>query len=131
MGAVAADIGGLILSFAPGYGTLGAGITGIASTALNTVADFTDPSMTKGEARKNLVINAGLTVAGTLPGGNSLKIVKGLIRTIPTVFVALNTYNIAASPEIRKSLVKGLDAAKKGDISVLTPGDLKNIVYAL
>ena len=131
MGAVAADIGGLISSFALGYGTLGAGITGIASTALNTVADFTDPSMTKGEAWKNLGINAGLSVAGMFPGGNSLKIIKGLIRTIPTAFVALNAYNVVVSPEIRKSLVKGLDAAKKGDISVLTAGDLKNIVYAL
>ena len=127
---IIADIGGVAASFSPGYGTIGAGIAGLASTALNTVADFTDDSVSSGEAWKNAGTNLGMTMVGLIPGGKAFATLTKAIRFIPRLLIMANVGKLAIDSDVHQSLLKALKWSTDGGNTQLTVNDWKNIGFA-
>lgn len=127
---IVADIGGVAASFSLGYGTIGAGIAGLASTALNTVADFTDDSVSSGEAWKNAGTNLGMTMVGLIPGEKAFTILTKAIRFIPRLLIMANVGKLAIDSDVHQSLLKALKWSTDGGNTQLTVNDWKNIGFA-
>ena len=127
---IVADIGGVAASFSLGYGTIGAGIAGLASTALNTVADFTDDSVSSGEAWKNVGTNLGMTMVGLIPGEKAFTILTKAIRFIPRLLIMANVGKLAIDSDVHQSLLKALKWSTDGGNTQLTVNDWKNIGFA-
>lgn len=71
----ALDLVSLVSAYIPGYGTIASGVTGLASTISNAVADSRDGW--SGKDWKNLGVNLGSDILGLIPGlGSSAKINK-------------------------------------------------------
>jgi|GEM_PF-1907886 hypothetical protein len=80
---MAADLGALVTSFLPGYGTAASGVLGLGSMAGNLMADINDKSVSSEDVWKNLATNAGLTAVGMLPGGKSAGVLRNAVRLLP------------------------------------------------
>lgn len=86
MAAIGLDLTSLISAYAPGYGTLISGISGLASTATGLAADLTDKNMSTTHALG--VAGAGLAadLVGLVPGlGTTSKVAK-VIKTLKPMY---------------------------------------------
>lgn len=82
-----ADVGSMIASFVPGYGTATSAALGVGSTIGNFTADLADESMGVGSAFLNAGAGLGMDLVGLIPGlgaaGKGSKIVKNLLKVAP------------------------------------------------
>ena len=67
LGGITADIASTVSSFFGPAGTVVGTVSGLAGTGAHAFADFTDPSVSKGEAITNLGTNLLFDVAGAVP----------------------------------------------------------------
>lgn len=67
LGGITADIASTVSSFFGPAGTVIGAVSGLAGTGAHAFADFTDPSVSKGEAITNLGTNLLFDVAGAVP----------------------------------------------------------------
>lgn len=117
LGALLADVTGLVASFVPGYGTAAAGAAGAISFGADLVADSMDDSVTRREMISNAAVNLGMGVVGLIPGGKAWKVTKSLIAYTPAL-IQLG----ALTPD----LVQKIQKVKEGTYS-LTYDDWKQI----
>lgn len=82
-----ADVGSMIASFVPGYGTAASAALGVGSTIGNFTADLADESVGVGPAFLNAGAGLGMDLVGLIPGlgaaGKGSKIVKNLLKVAP------------------------------------------------
>ena len=82
-----ADVGSMIASFVPGYGTAASAALGIGSTIGNFTADLADENVKVGSAFLNAGAGLGMDLIGLIPGlgaaGKGSKIVKNLLKVAP------------------------------------------------
>lgn len=82
-----ADVGSMIASFVPGYGTAASAALGVGSTIGNFTADLADESVGVGSAFLNAGAGLGMDLIGLIPGlgaaGKGSKIVKNLLKVTP------------------------------------------------
>lgn len=82
-----ADVGSMIASFVPGYGTAASAVLGVGSTIGNFTADLADESVGVGSAFLNAGAGLGMDLVGLIPGlgaaGKGSKIVKNLLKVAP------------------------------------------------
>lgn len=82
-----ADVGSMIASFVPGYGTAASAALGVGSTIGNFTADLADESVGVGSAFLNAGAGLGMDLIGLIPGlgaaGKGSKIVKNLLKVAP------------------------------------------------
>lgn len=82
-----ADVGSMIASFVPGYGTAASAALGAGSTIGNFTADLADESVGVGSAFLNAGAGLGMDLVGLIPGlgaaGKGSKIVKNLLKVAP------------------------------------------------
>ena len=82
-----ADVGSMIASFVPGYGTAASAALGVGSTIGNFTADLADESVEVGSAFLNAGAGLGMDLVGLIPGlgaaGKGSKIVKNLLKVAP------------------------------------------------
>lgn len=82
-----ADVGSMIASFVPGYGTAASAALGVGSTIGNFTADLADESVRVGSAFLNAGAGLGMDLVGLIPGlgaaGKGSKIVKNLLKVAP------------------------------------------------
>lgn len=82
-----ADVGSMIASFVPGYGTAASAALGVGSTIGNFTADLADESVGVGSAFLNAGAGLGMDLIGLIPGlgaaGKGSKIVKNLLKVVP------------------------------------------------
>lgn len=67
LGGITADIASTVSSFFGPVGTAVGAVSGLAGTGAHAFADFTDPSVSKGEAITNLGVNLLFDAAGVVP----------------------------------------------------------------
>lgn len=67
LGGITADIASTVSSFFGPVGTAVGAVSGLAGTGAHAFADFTDPSVSKGEAITNLGVNLLFDAAGAVP----------------------------------------------------------------
>lgn len=126
--ALATDIAGLIAA-ATGVATGGMGNliavgAGAASTIQDTIADFTDDSVSAGQAWKNLGLNVGFTAAAAV-GGNAPRIVKSALKVVPKVMMYAGAAGIMFDKEVHNTVSK-LTSGEKLDMH-----DWRNIMNVL
>ena len=82
-----ADVGSIIASLVPGYGTAASAALGVGSTIGNFTADLADESVKVGSAFLNAGAGLGMDLVGLIPGlgaaGKGSKIVKNLLKITP------------------------------------------------
>ena len=82
-----ADVGSMIASFVPGYGTAASAALGVGSTIGNFTADLADESVGVGSAFLNAGAGLGMDIVGLIPGlgaaGKGSKIAKNLLKVAP------------------------------------------------
>lgn len=82
-----ADVGSMIASFVPGYGTATSAALGVGSTIGNFTADLADESVGVGSTFLNAGAGLGMDLVGLIPGlgaaGKGSKIVKNLLKVAP------------------------------------------------
>lgn len=82
-----ADVGSIIASFVPGYGTAASAVLGVGSTIGNFTADLADDSVGIGSAFLNAGLGLGMDAVGLIPGlgaaGKGSKILKNLLKVAP------------------------------------------------
>ena len=90
-----ADVGSMIASFAPGYGTAASAALGVGSTIGNFTADLADESVGVGSAFLNAGAGLGMDLVGLIPGlgaaGKGSKIVKNLLKVTPKLITIWST----------------------------------------
>lgn len=90
-----ADVGSMIASFVPGYGTAASAGLGLGSTIGNFTADLADESVSLGSAFGNAALGLGMDVVGLIPGfgaaGKGSKIVKNLLKVAPKLMTIWST----------------------------------------
>ena len=109
--AVAADIGSIIASFVPGYGTASSLLLGAGSTTANFINDLNDKNVSLGDALWNGAKGLGADVIGLVPGlgtgAKGWKIATRLAKFGTGIMATLNTMDLAKnSPEIMNSFKK-------------------------
>jgi hypothetical protein len=96
-----ADVGSMIASFVPGYGTAASAALGVGSTIGNFTADLADKSVGVGSAFLNAGAGLGMDLVGLIPGlgaaGKGSKIVKNLLKVIPKLMTIWSTSTSFAS----------------------------------
>lgn len=90
-----ADVGSMIASFVPGYGTATSAALGVGSTIGNFTADLADESVRVGSAFLNAGAGLGMDLVGLIPGlgaaGKGSKIVKNLLKVTPKLIAIWST----------------------------------------
>jgi hypothetical protein len=90
-----ADVGSMIASFVPGYGTVASAGLGLGSTLGNFTADLADESVGIGDAFLNAGLGVGMDLVGLIPGlgaaGKGSKIVKNLLKLTPKLVTIWST----------------------------------------
>lgn len=83
-----ADIGSILASFVPGYGTAASAALGLGSTGANLIADISDDSVSGWQAAGNAGFGLLMDTVGLIPGlgatGKAGKIAKTLKYVLPT-----------------------------------------------
>lgn len=107
--ALAADIAGLVMA-ASGAATAGSGsiastITGVGSTALDTIADFTDDGVSRRQAWTNLGLNLAMT-AGAAFGARAPKVAQRVIKLAPKILNIIGTAGIVLEPSVHNAFKK-------------------------
>ena len=126
MVSIGADIAGLLASFT-GVGTVANAGTGLVSLGSNLYADIED-GMDAGDVAKNLAVNSGLALAGFIPGGNSFKIARNLVRIAPKVLAVCAASGVLLDKNVMQSWEKAINS---GSENRLTVQDWKNISSTL
>ena len=126
LAALGQDVGGLVASFVPGYGTAASGVLGVTSMLTDLgadVADVADDQLTTGDVIKNAVVNTGLAALGMIPGGKSASITTKIVKLAPKL-LAVWGMERAFKPAVEsiKKAVNGQD---------LTAQDFKNILWGI
>lgn len=129
--ALMADLGSVVASFLPGYGTAASAVLGIGGLASELLADVADEGVSWGEVGERLLSNAGFAALGLLPGGKLGKIGSKLVKYgLPmagAVFSTMAGKQMLEDPEFRKSWNKLLD----GKFDEINGGDAQNYVKFL
>lgn len=129
--ALMADLGSVVASFLPGYGTAASAVLGIGGLASELLADVADEGVSWGEVGERLLSNAGFVALGLLPGGKLGKIGSKLVKYgLPmagAVFSTMAGKQMLEDPEFRKSWNKLLD----GKFDEINGGDAQNYVKFL
>jgi hypothetical protein len=90
-----ADVGSMIASFVPGYGTATSAALGVGSTIGNFTADLADESVGVGSAFLNAGAGLGMDLVGLIPGlgaaGKGSKIIKNLLKVAPKLITIWST----------------------------------------
>lgn len=90
-----ADVGSMIASFVPGYGTVASAGLGLGSTIGNFTADLADDSVSLGSAFGNAALGLGMDAVGLIPGlgaaGKGSKIIKNLLKVAPKLMTIWST----------------------------------------
>lgn len=123
-GAMAQDIAGLIASFTGGN-ALSAGL-GLTSMGTDLTADIMDKSVTKGQVLRNALFNTGMAAISWIPGANTGKLARNLIKYAPKIMGLIGAGAIAANENVIESWKKVGNKNEK-----LTVEDWKNIGYTL
>ena len=123
-GAMAQDIAGLIASFTGGN-ALSAGL-GLTAMGTDLTADIMDKSVTKGQVLRNALFNTGMAAISWIPGANTGKLARNLIKYAPKIMGLISAGAIAANEDIIESWKKVGNKNEK-----LTVEDWKNIGYTL
>lgn len=99
LASASADVGSMIASLVPGYGTAASAVLGAGSTIGNFTADLADKSVGVGSAFLNAGAGLGMDLVGLVPGlgaaGKGSKIVKNLLKIAPkliTIWSASSSY---------------------------------------
>lgn len=91
-----ADVGSMIASLVPGYGTAASAALGVGSTIGNFTADLADESVGVGSAFLNAGAGLGMDLVGLIPGlgaaGKGSKIVKNLLKVAPKLITIWSTF---------------------------------------
>lgn len=91
-----ADVGSMIASFVPGYGTAASAALGVGSTIGNFTADLADESVGIGSAFLNAGAGLGMDLVGLIPGlgaaGKGSKIVKNLSKIAPKLITIWSAF---------------------------------------
>lgn len=123
-GAMAQDIAGLIASFTGGN-ALSAGL-GLTSMGTDLTADIMDKSVTKGQVLRNALFNTGMAAISWIPGANTGKLARNLIKYAPKIMGLIGAGAIAVNENVIESWKKVGNKNEK-----LTVEDWKNIGYTL
>ena len=123
-GAMAQDIAGLIASFTGGN-ALSAGL-GLTAMGTDLTADIMDKSVTKGQVLRNALFNTGMAAISWIPGANTGKLARNLIKYAPKIMGLISAGAIAVNEDIIESWKKVGNKNEK-----LTVEDWKNIGYTL
>lgn len=123
-GAMAQDIAGLIASFTGGN-ALSAGL-GLTSMGTDLTADIMDKSVTKGQVLRNALFNTGMAAISWIPGANTGKLARNLIKYAPKIMGLIGAGAIAVNEDVIESWKKVGNKNEK-----LTVEDWKNIGYTL
>ena len=107
-----ADVGSIIASFVPGYGTVASAGLGLGSTVVNLGNDLLDDSVSGWDAAKNAGLGLAMDVVGLIPGlgiaGKSSKIAKTLKNLAPYAIAAWGAYQNGGAPiEALNNLMSG------------------------
>ena len=121
-GAMAQDIAGLIASFTGGN-ALSAGL-GLTAMGTDLTADIMDKSVTKGQVLRNALFNTGMAAISWIPGANTGKLARNLIKYAPKIMGLIGAGAIAVNEDI-------IESWKKVGNEKLTVEDWKNIGYTL
>ena len=123
-GAMAQDIAGLIASFTGGN-ALSAGL-GLTAMGTDLTADIMDKSVTKGQVLRNALFNTGMAAISWIPGANTGKLARNLIKYAPKIMGLIGAGAIAVNEDVIESWKKVGNKNEK-----LTVEDWKNIGYTL
>ena len=123
-GAMAQDIAGLIASFTGGN-ALSAGL-GLTAMGTDLAADVMDESVTKGQVLRNALFNTGMAAISWIPGANTGKLARNLIKYAPKIMGLIGAGAIAVNEDVIDSWKKVGNKNEK-----LTVEDWKNIGYTL
>ena len=123
-GAMAQDIAGLIASFTGGN-ALSAGL-GLTAMGTDLTADIMDKSVTKGQVLRNALFNTGMAAISWIPGANTGKLARNLIKYAPKIMGLIGAGAIAVNEDVIESWKKIGNKNEK-----LTVEDWKNIGYTL
>ena len=121
-GAMAQDIAGLIASFTGGN-ALSAGL-GLTAMGTDLTADIMDKSVTKGQVLRNALFNTGMAAISWIPGANTGKLARNLIKYAPKIMGLIGAGAIAVNEDV-------IESWKKVGNEKLTVEDWKNIGYTL
>lgn len=102
-----ADVGAAIASFVPGFASA-AGLAGLGTTAATAYADFTDDSVSAGEAWKNLGINVGLSAASMFGGAiaKGSKALATVVKGLPTLLAGYGLVDTLNDKDFQKAFGK-------------------------
>lgn len=123
-----ADVGSMIASFVPGYGTAASAALGVGSTIGNFTADLADESVGVGSAFLNAGAGLGMDLVGLIPGlgaaGKGSKIVKNLLKVAPKLITiwSASTSFAPAMQAFNKLKDKGAKEMTVGDWKALANG---------
>ena len=123
-----ADVGSMIASFVPGYGTAASAALGVGSTIGNFTADLADESVGVGSAFLNAGAGLGMDLIGLIPGlgaaGKGSKIVKNLLKVTPklTTIWSASTSFAPAMQAFNKLKDKGAKEMTVDDWKALANG---------
>ena len=127
VGTVAADLGSLVTSFVPGYGTAVSAVLGLGSSVGNLVADIADDGFQWKDVGR-FGINIALDTAGLIPGISGATTVAKIGKTVskyaPKVLLGLTAIEgITNFDEYKRVFEK----AAKGDFKDFTVEDWKTL----
>lgn len=123
LAALGQDVGGLVASFVPGYGTAASGVLGVTSMFTDLSADIADDQLTKGDVIKNAVVNTGLAALGMIPGGKSASITTKIVKMAPKLLAVWG---------MERAFKPAVDSVKKAvNGQDLTEQDFKNILWGI
>lgn len=109
--AISADLGSIVASFVPGYGTAASAVLGVGSTLSNFISDVNDSNTSLGDALWTGAKGLGADAVGLIPGfgagAKGWKIATRLAKYGTGIMAGLSTYDaFNNSPEMMKSFKK-------------------------
>lgn len=137
LGGIASDIASTVSSFFGPAGTIAGAGLGLAGTGAHAFADFTDPSVSKGEAITNLGINLLFDAAGAVPILGSYgklaklgRVGKALQNNAKLYKVILGT---VTAPGVIQAAPNAASAVKKlvTDPTTITADELRDLATAV
>lgn len=123
-----ADVGSMITSFVPVYGTIASAGLGLGSTLGNLTADLADESVSWKSALGNAVLGLGMDVIGLVPGfgaaGKGSKIVRNLAKIAPKLLTiwGVGTAYEPSKQALNKLINKGASEMTVDDWKALSSG---------
>jgi len=108
LGTLATDVGALVASFVPGYGTAVSGGLSLIGAGADLIADIGDDKVSKGQVLTNLGTNILTGVLGLIPGGKAGSIGAKIAKSSRLITRGLLAYGaIEMSGEVKNIISKG------------------------